>query len=650
MLRAMTSPNMASRQSREMSSQRSSLLRRGIPPPLSLQAHQGDTEGLQNPATGMDSPSLGSSAMLHDQRRSAMLSDAAREFSSGDPEGHALSPIDLASHSLPQFSPTMEHSMDMGQTSLFPSLDSVTRFVGLEQMEGQGATEESEKMAPSWSEPENPQPPAPEKLQEVKPTVKSSPRHPTKKKQTERARTPAKEVVKVKTEPVNDPYAFEDEPTTVESFSPKVAVAPPPASLPPAIPYPFSAMLQSHDTQHFQQPMPSASVAPKKKKKSSGTKHTQQYDNEKYKRKYQLLKRTVKNMVFENAALCDEVSQMDERIAKAKEERKALLKRLFQHQALTEVAQISMVSPQHPLPGHSSVPSLGKPALLDTATPSTAKVPSSSSSGKGKGKDTGKGAKGKEKDSTKPAASSSAKKKKDSAKRVVRPIPLDPTGRPIFPVTLGELTVYSLGDVVVDRADFHNEKFIWPVGFCSTRVFASTRNPHQRCLYTCKISDGGGGPKFEISPEDDPELTIVGSSADECHRQLLNALTDILGKDPFSKDDICGSDFFGFSNPTIQNLIQSCPGARKCTKYKWVKFDACRSSKTDTDGEEEDLTLSFTALQKAWGLRGDEQSPARGHGTMDPNTSLRSLLTSNVPLVTMGIAGGMPSISGHDGM
>ncbi|KAI8498454.1 transforming growth factor beta regulator 1 [Branchiostoma belcheri] len=569
---------------------------------------QPDAEGLQNPAAGIDSPNLGSSAMLHDQRKSAMLSDAAREFSSGDPEGHALSPIDLASHSLPQFSPTMEHSMDMGQTSLFPSLDSVTRFVGLEQMEGQGASEEPEKMASSWSsEPENPhQPPGPEKVPEVKPTAKSSPRHPTKKKQAERVRTPAKEVVKVKTEPVNDPYAFEDEPTPVESFSPKAAMAPPSTTaLPPAIPYPFSAMLQSHDPHHFPQPMPSSGpVAAKKKKKSSsgGIKHTQQYDNEKYRRKYQLLKRTVKNMVFENAALCDEVSHMDERIAKAKEDRKALLKRLFQHQALNEVAQISMVSPQHPLPGHSSVPSLGKPATLDMVTPSPAKVAA------------------------------------------------NPTGRPIFPVTLGELTVYSLGDVVVDRAEFHNEKFIWPVGFCSTRVFASTRNPHQRCLYTCKISDGGGGPKFEISPEDDPELTIVGSSADECHKQLLNALTDILGKEPFGKDDICGSDFFGFSNPTIQNLIQSCPGARKCTKYKWVKFDACRSSKTDTDAEEEDLTLSFTALQKAWGLRGDEQSPARGHGTMDPNTSLRSLLTSNVPLVTMGIAGGMPSMSGHDGM
>ena len=34
-----------------------------------------------------------------------------------------------------------------------------------------------------------------------------------------------------------------------------------------------------------------------------------------------------------------------------------------------------------------------------------------------------------------------------------------------------------------------------------------------------------------------------------------------------------GPEFFGFSHPTIQYLIQSLPGARKCTKYQWVKFE-----------------------------------------------------------------------------
>lgn len=32
-------------------------------------------------------------------------------------------------------------------------------------------------------------------------------------------------------------------------------------------------------------------------------------------------------------------------------------------------------------------------------------------------------------------------------RRLVQPIPLDSTGRPVFPIVLGGLTVYSLGEV-----------------------------------------------------------------------------------------------------------------------------------------------------------------------------------------------------------
>uniref|UniRef100_A0A674I7A5 Uncharacterized protein n=1 Tax=Terrapene triunguis TaxID=2587831 RepID=A0A674I7A5_9SAUR len=37
-----------------------------------------------------------------------------------------------------------------------------------------------------------------------------------------------------------------------------------------------------------------------------------------------------------------------------------------------------------------------------------------------------------------------------------------------------------------------------------------------------------------------------------------------------------GADFFGFSHPAVHNLIQSCPGARKCGAYRWVRFEVCR--------------------------------------------------------------------------
>ena len=39
---------------------------------------------------------------------------------------------------------------------------------------------------------------------------------------------------------------------------------------------------------------------------------------------------------------------------------------------------------------------------------------------------------------------------------------------------------------------------IYPEGFCSTRVYIDVHNVDNRCLYTCKISDGGKGPVVSV--------------------------------------------------------------------------------------------------------------------------------------------------------
>lgn len=80
-------------------------------------------------------------------------------------------------------------------------------------------------------------------------------------------------------------------------------------------------------------------------------------------------------------------------------------------------------------------------------------------------------------------------------KKVVQPIPLDSTGRPVFPIELGNLTVHSLGEVIFDRNDFHCEDAIYPVGYVSTRLYGSLKDPTVKCIYTCKISDSNGMPR-----------------------------------------------------------------------------------------------------------------------------------------------------------
>ena len=35
-----------------------------------------------------------------------------------------------------------------------------------------------------------------------------------------------------------------------------------------------------------------------------------------------------------------------------------------------------------------------------------------------------------------------------------------------------------------------------------------------------------------------------------------------------------GPEFFGYSNPTILNLLQKLPNAGRCSKYKFIKFES----------------------------------------------------------------------------
>lgn len=59
-----------------------------------------------------------------------------------------------------------------------------------------------------------------------------------------------------------------------------------------------------------------------------------------------------------------------------------------------------------------------------------------------------------------------------------------------------------------------------------------------------------------------------------------------------------GPDFFGLSHPVVQNLIQSCPGAKKCNGYKWVKFEVNKNlTMENVPVLSEDPTINHLALK-----------------------------------------------------
>ncbi|KAJ8680228.1 hypothetical protein QAD02_016015 [Eretmocerus hayati] len=296
--------------------------------------------------------------------------------------------------------------------------------------------------------------------------------------------------------------------------------------------------------------------------------------NLKYKRKCKKIKKLIKNIVIENAALCDQVAEMQNNLVTVKEERIMLLKKLCQLQGETDppafAAKSQMGSSSSSAPNPDTPPPK-KVSVKKRTTVETQEI------------------------------KSKIKKSGKSARKVVQLIPLDVNGRPIFPITLGDLTVYSLGDIVTDRPGYHTEDLIFPVGYCSTRVYASLKDARMKSLYTCKILDGGVRPRFEIVSDTELDKPLVGASPDECHSCLMKAISPSLSLIPPK-----GADFFGISQPTIQNLIQSSPGTRKLSMYKPQKFEITKTP-FDKDPsyvteEENNPGLGFAALHKHYSL------------------------------------------------
>ncbi|KAJ1914947.1 hypothetical protein H4219_004560 [Mycoemilia scoparia] len=154
--------------------------------------------------------------------------------------------------------------------------------------------------------------------------------------------------------------------------------------------------------------------------------------------------------------------------------------------------------------------------------------------------------------------------------RSVQPVPRDKDGNYILPIQVGILTVLDLGHVVWDRDTFHNERYIWPVGYTVQREYGSMVDPEKNVIYTCRITDGGDGPRFHIEPEDMPDKPIIATSATGAWTHAVKVVNQIRQRD--HSNSASGPDYFGFSHPTIAKMIQDLPGVDKCRNYVLQKF------------------------------------------------------------------------------
>ncbi|KAL9657275.1 hypothetical protein ABK040_011495 [Willaertia magna] len=154
-----------------------------------------------------------------------------------------------------------------------------------------------------------------------------------------------------------------------------------------------------------------------------------------------------------------------------------------------------------------------------------------------------------------------------STKRSKRTIEVqrDRYGNIVFPIQLGALTVLALGKVVFDRPAFHTEKYIWPVGYKSTRYYTSVKDTNKRCLYTCEIKDGGDAPIFVLISEDNPNEVIEAPSATAAWTVIVKQINKIKSEESGKRvfTNVSGPEYYGLAHPTVMKLISQLPNAEK---------------------------------------------------------------------------------------
>ncbi|KAG0378455.1 hypothetical protein BGX24_003813 [Mortierella sp. AD032] len=185
----------------------------------------------------------------------------------------------------------------------------------------------------------------------------------------------------------------------------------------------------------------------------------------------------------------------------------------------------------------------------------------------------------------------SSKLKPNSNKiRKVQVLEKDENGNIKFPVTIGIITIMKIGHVVSDREAFHNERYIWPVGYTMSRSYNSMVNPNEQTVYTCSVIDDGEAPKFQIDAEDQPGKPIIAGTATGAWTHVVKTANAIRKRD--HSNSASGPDYFGFSNATIAKMIQDLPHADECKSYISQRFEEPSVKPPSTPEKRKSSTLT----------------------------------------------------------
>lgn len=139
-----------------------------------------------------------------------------------------------------------------------------------------------------------------------------------------------------------------------------------------------------------------------------------------------------------------------------------------------------------------------------------------------------------------------------------------------YPIVItNKLSVLRLGTIVNDRPGFHNQDYIYPVGYQASIQYHSPISPGIEETYIMEIIDTHGEyPLFKIYLKKDQSIFFEGSSPEEVWQKAAEKVMKVREKPIFEAKKTPGHELFGLSLPLTLMFIQSLPGADQCKGYR----------------------------------------------------------------------------------
>ncbi|KAK8837464.1 choline dehydrogenase 6 [Tritrichomonas musculus] len=151
-----------------------------------------------------------------------------------------------------------------------------------------------------------------------------------------------------------------------------------------------------------------------------------------------------------------------------------------------------------------------------------------------------------------------------------------------------KIVLNSLGEIVYDRVNYHNENYIYPVGYQVEKEYYSIADPSKQTIYRSTVLDGGESPIFKVECLDSTGSSFEGNNPSKPWRDIMNAIEDTkrqLGLQTKNVGSVSGPCAFGFPLRNVTNMIEELPNADKCINYKFKNYNGANRHSQVADND-----------------------------------------------------------------